>query len=194
MNATYDALLTPYVLSDKASIAFECQDEFFIAKHLITPGTEVTVGSPILITVDDAASIAAFATYKVADAPPAPAAVEKPSTPPPPSPPTPPPQQAPVPAIQPPPSIVKPPVAPPVKPAAPAPQIAPSPVPDQSRTSPPPSSAGTQGLMYSVRVTTTDANNFPLSARLKLIQTEYEIKYGRKKVVSVQGKPEKKGK
>lgn len=52
--------------TDKASMAFEAQDDFFIAKLLVEDGTEVTVGDPILVSVEDADDIGSFADFKVA--------------------------------------------------------------------------------------------------------------------------------
>jgi len=70
------------VETDKATVAFEAQDEFFIAKHLVQPGSEVIVGQPILIQVEDEKSIPAFKSYVVpVVAAPSPAAAV--STPPP---------------------------------------------------------------------------------------------------------------
>lgn len=77
------------VETDKATVAFEAQDEFFIAKHLVQPGAEVIVGQPILIQVDDEKSIPAFKSYVVpvvaspaAVSTPPPAVAPKVSTPP----------------------------------------------------------------------------------------------------------------
>jgi pyruvate dehydrogenase E2 component (dihydrolipoamide acetyltransferase) len=53
--------------TDKASIAFEAQDEFYIAKIIASTGVEVAVGKPIMITVEEVSSIAAFADYKVTE-------------------------------------------------------------------------------------------------------------------------------
>ena len=44
-------------------MAFEAQDEFFIAKLLIEAGVEVPVGSPMMVTVEDESFIAAFSDY-----------------------------------------------------------------------------------------------------------------------------------
>ena len=60
--------------TDKASMAFEAQDDAIIAKILVEPGKEVPVGTPILITVEDVDSVAAFKDY-VVDAAPSTAAV-----------------------------------------------------------------------------------------------------------------------
>jgi pyruvate dehydrogenase E2 component (dihydrolipoamide acetyltransferase) len=61
--------------TDKASMAYEAQDEFFLAKIIAQKGTEVVVGSPIMITVDDSSSVSAFANYVApsVSAPPTPA-------------------------------------------------------------------------------------------------------------------------
>ena len=44
------------VQTDKASMAFEAQDEFIIAKFLVEPGAEVPVGAPILVRIVDCVS------------------------------------------------------------------------------------------------------------------------------------------
>lgn len=51
--------------TDKASMAFEAQDEFFVAKLLVDAGSEVKVGQPIFVSVDSADSVAAFANFKL---------------------------------------------------------------------------------------------------------------------------------
>jgi pyruvate dehydrogenase E2 component (dihydrolipoamide acetyltransferase) len=56
------------IQTDKASMAFESQEEFVIAKLLVPAGSEVAVGAPILITVEDESSVAAFANYDLAAA------------------------------------------------------------------------------------------------------------------------------
>ena len=48
--------------TDKASIAFECTDDIVIAKILVSEGTEVKVGDPIMVTVEDG-DISAFADF-----------------------------------------------------------------------------------------------------------------------------------
>ena len=63
--------------TDKASITFEAQDEFFIAKFLVEPGAEVPVGDPIFVSVDDESSIPSFATFTVSKKP---AAIESSTT------------------------------------------------------------------------------------------------------------------
>ena len=53
--------------TDKASMDFEAQDDAYIAKLLLPtlPSPELKVGTPILITVEDEADVAAFANYQV---------------------------------------------------------------------------------------------------------------------------------
>ena len=83
--------------TDKASMDFEAQDDVFVAKLLRTPsdGNDLPVGTPIMITVEDADDVAAFKDYvhKEAEAPTPPAAAAaadpepvKEDTPPPPTP------------------------------------------------------------------------------------------------------------
>jgi pyruvate dehydrogenase E2 component (dihydrolipoamide acetyltransferase) len=56
------------VETDKATVDFEAQDEGYVAKLLVDAGTDVAVGAPILITVDDAASVPAFSNYQLSEA------------------------------------------------------------------------------------------------------------------------------
>ena len=51
------------VETDKASVSFDAQDEFFIAKLLVEQGQEVLVGAPIMVTVEEESHVAAFANY-----------------------------------------------------------------------------------------------------------------------------------
>jgi pyruvate dehydrogenase E2 component (dihydrolipoamide acetyltransferase) len=77
--------------TDKATIDFEAQDDGVVAKILVPAGSgELNVGSPIMVTVDDAADVAAFENFSpeagggapVAAAPAAPEpAVAAPATP-----------------------------------------------------------------------------------------------------------------
>lgn len=65
------------VETDKATVDFEAQDDGVIAKILVEAGpSEIRCGKPILITVEDAAHVAAFKDYVVeaSAAPAAPAA------------------------------------------------------------------------------------------------------------------------
>lgn len=65
-------------------MAFECQDEYVIAKILAAAGTEVKVGMPVMITVDSASAVSAFANYTppTSSAVTAPAPAATPATPP----------------------------------------------------------------------------------------------------------------
>lgn len=51
------------VETDKATVTFESQDEFFIAKLLVDAGSEVKVGDPIMVTVEDLESVKAFENF-----------------------------------------------------------------------------------------------------------------------------------
>lgn len=157
--------------TDKASMAFEGQDDFFIAKLLVEPGAEVAVGSPILISVEDESSIKAFEKY---EAPTAGAST-----------PVPPKVEMPPPVIQkvsPPPAvpIVSTPISNPT-PIAPA-VITPSPVPQITQ-----SVAGT----YSIRIKEPSQNISPLLAKLIKDKIEYDVKYGRGKEIKKENKSEK---
>ena len=90
------------VETDKAVVSFDAQDEGVLAKILVQAGSgEVKVGQPIMIIVEDANDVAAFANYTPAAAPAAAvpakaaapaaaaaAAAAAPSSPPPPPPPS----------------------------------------------------------------------------------------------------------
>jgi pyruvate dehydrogenase E2 component (dihydrolipoamide acetyltransferase) len=66
------------VETDKANVTFESQDEFVIAKFLVAAGSEVKVGDPILVTVDDESAVSAFANFAVTAAPSTPASLATP--------------------------------------------------------------------------------------------------------------------
>lgn len=51
--------------TDKASIDFEAQDDGYVAKLLVDPGSEVAVGTPIMVTVEEEDYLAAFADFKL---------------------------------------------------------------------------------------------------------------------------------
>lgn len=53
--------------TDKASMTFEAQDEFYIAKLLCDEGQEIKVGQPILITVDDKLLVSAFSSFTLSN-------------------------------------------------------------------------------------------------------------------------------
>mmetsp|Transcript_16942 Transcript_16942/g.22014 ORF Transcript_16942/g.22014 Transcript_16942/m.22014 type:complete len:502 (+) Transcript_16942:118-1623(+) len=69
------------VETDKATVDFEAQDEGVIAKIIVQPGTEVKVGDPIMVVVEDEGDIGAFASFtpEVGAAAPAPAAAPEPT-------------------------------------------------------------------------------------------------------------------
>lgn len=72
------------VETDKATVDFEAQEDGYIAKILVdAKGGEVKVGDPIMVTVDDEASVGAFANFTVssggAAAAPKPAAAAAPA-------------------------------------------------------------------------------------------------------------------
>jgi pyruvate dehydrogenase E2 component (dihydrolipoamide acetyltransferase) len=55
--------------TDKASVAFEAQDEGYIAALLHKDGTQdIAVGTPIAVVVSKASDVAAFANFTLADA------------------------------------------------------------------------------------------------------------------------------
>ena len=41
------------VETDKATVSFECQDDCFVAKILVDPGSEIATSTPIMVTVMD---------------------------------------------------------------------------------------------------------------------------------------------
>ena len=53
------------VETDKATVTYDATEDGFIAKILVGTG-EVKVGQPMMITVDDAKDVAAFASYNIA--------------------------------------------------------------------------------------------------------------------------------
>ena len=147
------------IQTDKASIGFDAQDDCFIAKLLVEEGQDIECGTPIFVTVEDEASVAAFKDFK-AEAAPAAAA-----SPPPPAPVAPKPVAVPVAA-----PVVK--TAAPT-PAAPVKVAAPAPVPVASTSTSIPSSA-----VYSVRWG-TGVSKSALINKLSKDQLEYIAKYGR---------------
>lgn len=56
------------VETDKTSVVFEAQDEFFIAKLLVEAGAEVKVGDPIMVTVDDVSLVPSFKDFALSGA------------------------------------------------------------------------------------------------------------------------------
>jgi pyruvate dehydrogenase E2 component (dihydrolipoamide acetyltransferase) len=76
--------------TDKASIAFEAQDDGVVAKILVEAGSgEIKVGTPIMVTVEEEEDVAAFANFVpevVAEAPASPVVESAAAAPPPPKP------------------------------------------------------------------------------------------------------------
>jgi pyruvate dehydrogenase E2 component (dihydrolipoamide acetyltransferase) len=58
-----DALCT--IETDKATVDFEAQDDGILAKILVLPGTDVPIGTPIGIVVEEIKDIPAFTNYMV---------------------------------------------------------------------------------------------------------------------------------
>ena len=50
--------------TDKATIDFTAQDEGVVARLLQPEGTEIAIGTPILVKVEDAADVGAFAAFE----------------------------------------------------------------------------------------------------------------------------------
>lgn len=152
------------VETDKASMAFEAQEDFFVAKLLVENGAEVKVGDPIFISVEDASTVVAFANFTLspsAATPAAPVAV-----------PTPAPVAAPIAA----------PVAP--KAAAPAPVAAPVPAaaPTPAKAATPPKTA-TPAAAQSANVYAwrwgTAVKKSAVAGKLAAQHANYIDKYGR---------------
>lgn len=154
------------VETDKASVTFEAQDEFVIAKLLVDAGAEVAVGDPILVTVDEASSVSAFADFKLVSAG-APAAAPAPA----PAPtPVPTPVAAPVP--QPAATVVAAPVPAPATAATPAPTPVAAPAPKAAEV---PKATGPK----STYVHGSGILKGALANKLSADQKAYIAKYGR---------------
>ncbi|KAJ8604100.1 hypothetical protein CTAYLR_001757 [Chrysophaeum taylorii] len=67
--------------TDKATVDFEAQDDGIVAKLLVDKGSEVKVGTPIMVVVEDAADVAAFENFAVEAVAPAAAAAPAPAAP-----------------------------------------------------------------------------------------------------------------
>jgi len=69
------------VETDKATMAFESQEDGFLAKILVAAGVDVKIGTPVAVFCEDESAVAAFASYSAsaapAAAPAAPAAAAK---------------------------------------------------------------------------------------------------------------------
>ena len=56
--------------TDKASMTFECQDDLFIAKLLVSEAElEIPVGGAIMVTVENHGDVAAFSDFTISDLP-----------------------------------------------------------------------------------------------------------------------------
>lgn len=157
------------IQTDKALMFFEAQDEFYIAKFLVEVGDEVDVGAPIMVTVEDESSVAAFADYVLpTDAAPVVAvkAVEVK--------PTPPPAVAPiVPVVAPKAAVVSAPVVVPVSIALPVisvikaiQEVTPAAVPSLTSA-------------YSVKWSSGIVSKSAIAGKLSKDQHAYILKYGR---------------
>lgn len=65
--------------TDKASIDFEAQDDGFVAKLLASTGVDLTVGTPIMVTVEDEEDVAAFKDFVLETIPTSDPVVEAPA-------------------------------------------------------------------------------------------------------------------
>lgn len=163
--------------TDKAAIDFEAQDDGVVAKILISAndGSDIPVGTPIMITVEDVADVAAFKDYVYTATAAAPVAAVPPTAPSPPTstiaPPPPPPVKAVVAAAAPPP--------PPA--AAAAPVVAatpPSPPPTASPPTTIPSSTTTNTMSTAIPGIVYTKPKSPLAHTLFTEQTKYIELYG----------------
>lgn len=66
------------ITTDKASMTFESTDDFYVAKLLVEEGTEIAVGAPVFISVEDKAHVEAFSTYTTPTASTTPALADTP--------------------------------------------------------------------------------------------------------------------
>ena len=147
--------------TDKASIDFEAQDDGFIAKILMNAGAgvDIPVGTPIMVTVEDEADVAAFANFEAPEV-----------------------EAAPVPKVE----VAKleavAPPAPPLPVAAPTPAPVAAPVPSPVESAIPPPTM--QALFEAVApVMSTGWGDFakinsPLLKTLSKQQNDYVSKYG----------------
>jgi len=158
--------------TDKASMAFESQEEFYIAKHLVPAGTEVKVGDAIFIAVEEANLVSAFEKYQISavssNTPPTKAA------------------EAPKKTVEAPPKVVE------AEKKSEKPNPATATTPAMNVTTPPKSvpktdsapstlvqpPSGAVSNYYSYRNTSAQMSS-PLANKLKSDQLAYLIKYGR---------------
>lgn len=75
------------VETDKATVDFEAQDEGVVAKILVQAGAgDISVGSPIMVIIEDTDDVAAFKDFTVSESAAAPAPAPAAESPPPPTP------------------------------------------------------------------------------------------------------------
>ena len=164
--------------TDKASIDFEAQDDGVIAKILVEAGTpDVTVGTPIMVTIDDVNDVEKFQDFKVetaATATPPPEATATTMVPPPPSPPpatkSAPPKQAAATELQKPMAAAAPATSSP-PPKAPASKPAPT-----AQSTPPKTSSASSDMPMGWG--TLAKTNSPIAKMLSKHQQAYITKYG----------------
>ena len=145
-------------------MAFEAQEEYYIAKILVETGVEIAVGAPVMVTVEEESDVGKFGDFKVdesATAAPTPAPAPAPA-------PTPAPIPAPVPVPVPVPTP-EPISAPSSSPPAPIP-VAASAVPlSQVTASAPVLQANSLGFKF----------RSPLAAKISQDQQDYITRFGR---------------
>jgi pyruvate dehydrogenase E2 component (dihydrolipoamide acetyltransferase) len=153
--------------TDKASMDFEAQDDGFVAKILIPAGNgeDIPVGTPMFITVEEEAFLAAFKDYvHVAEAAPVEAEAAAPAAP------------APV-AAAPPAPVATPPAAPaPVAAVAPPAPVAAAPAPPAPVAAAAPAATASAGIATAWGLHAKTAS--PLAKTLRAQQTTYLDKYG----------------
>lgn len=150
------------VETDKASMTFEAQEDFFVAKLLVEAGSEVKVGDPIFVSVEDASTVSAFANFTLSNAPAAPTAVAAPKAAAP----------APVPAA---PVAAPAPVAPKAAAPAPTPAAKPAAVPVKTAA---PTPAAPSANAYAWRWGTA-VKKGAIAGKLAAQHANYLEKYGR---------------
>jgi len=164
--------------TDKATMDFEAQDDGYVAKFLMEAGsgTDIKVGTPILITVEEKEHVGAFADYKVenatapVDSAPSPAATTEPA------------KAAPAPAAAP---LSPPPPPPPSAPLPPPSSPSPPPPPPRpsAPSSPPPPPAAVASASSSAAAVSTAwglgaKQSSPLAKTLSASQAAYIARYG----------------
>jgi pyruvate dehydrogenase E2 component (dihydrolipoamide acetyltransferase) len=138
--------------------SFDAVDDSFLAKILVDSGTEVAVGQPIMVTVEEESDVAAFSSFSVAPA------ASTPSVPTP----------EPVPAV----SVPTPPT-PPSPPPTPVKQVAPpSPEPPAAPPTPTPAPVSHAPTTTELQWGSLVKSRSPLAAKIAKDQQAYVEKYG----------------